>query len=611
MRTLLFLIVALCLAVPAMAVINVTGPYTMDTADTYVLQNDFTAAGTAFWIDANDVIIDFNGYTVTYADTNAAIGIKMLSYKNRIEIHGGTLIEGAAIAANDSTNTGYPAIRLNQPSVNDGANIHDMTIKWHAPQSHGISILYGTNHRVHHNTLVDEGTVITNRMAIIAAIKMANTVGAVVDSNHITCRLAGIDIGNGGEVYADTIIIESVDTNSYGIVGYEVNDIEVYDNIITGTGRMPVGIGFLSGCRNIKIHDNDITVESTVTSVEYGGQGEFISHSSAFRVTWDPNDIEFYDNDCECNGLADAVSDSVDANSWCLWLGGGIEQDTTGCWEDWPTSCNKDRTVGNLIWVHDNDIVADGNGAYSVGVAIMALGVDTLGVGVPSVVIENNDIASDNAPIALGHDYGPSDGWPLFIGNKIIKRPGGSDFYSIKEGPYDDPPSTGRFYNNLWQGQTDFEDMKFYWNGNGLSGQAPARCDWAAGVKPFVDIRKASKVTIVCRNPSEVPIAGLCISIVNADGQTVSSGMTDANGSVDLYADVFAYTNCDDYPAGRITEDFLEAGAHKVTFNDHVIHVTNCTATYGTYSFTATSTDKGFGITVNKTTGEIENVEEL
>ena len=571
MRLVLIIMFSLFLTSVSSAV-NVTEPDTLDQAGTtYVLQNDIVARGTAFWIGASNVTFDLNGYTITYADTVPGHGIKMSAWgKSGIRITGGTIREGDAIAANDSTNTGYSPISFGSPST-VATQIDSCTLVWHAPQANGILLQWNKDHIIFENTITDSGTVITNRHQQTGAIHLARTTGGCqVYDNDITGRQLGIVLGDSTIAHDNTITILSRATNSFGIGAYNVSHGSIYNNTIDGTGVHPLGIGIVSQSGDWKIYNNTITVKTTLFNPEYGS-----THSAAFRSTWGADNVEFYDNTCTCNGEEDLLGSGIDSETWCIWVG--------------LTSSDSSMSI------HDNEILAEGNGAEAAGLCVIN-GADNF-----NLVFEDNIVTSDWGNVYLSNDYGWSAGFPLFLNNTFKKKSGGAWQATIMEFGFDDYPATGRFYGNTFQGQTDFEDMSFWWSGNGANGAAKAACDWPDSTLGIVDVRKATKITVLVQNNADPPspLPGFLLEAYENTGRLSFTATTGSDGKAYLYLDEYAITNCDNYAAADITEDYLETDAHKVIFNDWQMDVGNGFTVWGSWDITVLSVDLTYVVTMH------------
>jgi hypothetical protein len=133
----------------------------LTTADGfYMLQNDVSAPGTCFSIQADGIILDLNGHTITYntADQQyaryAIVGINCWdpdlsngrangnpcagSFAN-LTVFGGTITEGTGAAADYAH-----SIRLGQ-NMSFGPTIYDVTFNFHSNSAQGIFVSLASN----------------------------------------------------------------------------------------------------------------------------------------------------------------------------------------------------------------------------------------------------------------------------------------------------------------------------------------------------------------------------------------------------------------------------------------------------------------------------------
>jgi uncharacterized repeat protein (TIGR01451 family) len=126
-------------AKPAWSVTYLSGSATLDRGgETYVVNQNFSASGTALTITAANVVLDLGGHTVTYGTGGAAdcygVNIKGIN----AEIKNGTLTQAAG---NDAIHC--HAICSSWVSNVAGPIIHDLTINTHSAGSRGVYLVGG------------------------------------------------------------------------------------------------------------------------------------------------------------------------------------------------------------------------------------------------------------------------------------------------------------------------------------------------------------------------------------------------------------------------------------------------------------------------------------
>ena len=532
----------------------------------YILQNDIVADGTAFSIGASNLSFDLNGHTITYGNAGGTgVGIRMSQWnKDDIEVFNGSIIQSVNVSETDEALQWQSPIWLNNPSIRSNGHFHHLYLEYRSAHTDGIYMNYGENNTVNDCVINDVGTVIVNRHSYRGAIAVAANNHPVNSPTGVTniynntiqrCRQGGILVGWNTNVYNNNITMESVATNAMGIACYERGDLNIYENTIRGTGMHCIGIGVISGGYNIEAWENDIEVQTTEYNPEYGS-----THSAAWRTTWDGyTNVKVHNNRFVGYAEAGLLPGGLDSQTWVVWCGMPV--------------------TGSEMHFYDNTIIADnkGTGAEAGAVCIISWnGVDT------DLRFENNIIESNYTCVYLGTDYGGSNGFPLFKNNTFRKMSGAQEFYTIQEDiNWPVTPSTARFVDNNFQGDTGFEDMRFAWNAAGYQDHSPPWCGQPQGALAMVDIRKAWEYQLRLVNIDTDLMPGMTVEIRNSGDELVFSGKTGMNGMISLNLDEYALINCDIYPdPAYVTRDFLAPGAHKIDYNPYQVVVTNGTAVY-------------------------------
>ncbi|MCB4756109.1 MAG: hypothetical protein LHV69_03600 [Elusimicrobia bacterium] len=264
-------------------------PYLLNQPDTtYIVTQDIVAQTRAFSIQADGVTLDLNGHTVTYDngtplvqnvgwdryvyydDSTFGVYVGLWNRPTGVKIYNGTIKQGA--------NNGAGTIQYGfNPIYNctGEVEIAGITADYSGDSVGGIITHWGTSY-VHHNVVVDRGSVIDNRHQAIRAI-----VGSGPNPIHhnLVKRCRQIAIVYEGPYDSNELYIDSYATNAFGIVPYP--GFEVSNNKIFGTGYHVNAIGWNT---QINIHDNYIHLQGEVPnnrSDEYGA----MSSVNGIRLT--------------------------------------------------------------------------------------------------------------------------------------------------------------------------------------------------------------------------------------------------------------------------------------------------------------------------------------
>jgi hypothetical protein len=379
--------------------VDVAAGGTLDQSNTeYVLTRAISTPGTAFTIRASNITLNLNGHTVTYGTAAAAGGNSYGVHMDAWNVSG-IIVANGAIEQGAGPCQGSYGEGCNPIWTNGGmAEIGGLRLTYRSGDTSGIWAPYAPA-RIHHNTLIDQGSVVTDRHIGIPAIATLHADGVEVDHNLIQgARHRGIDLASNGVAAYNTIFINSYATNSFGVFLYDIQDFEVHHNKIYGTGVHPIGFGPISdgGARG-NIYSNYVEVENTRGGSEEGNTG-----AAGLRITWGGDDIV-----ASCNyfvlkaGNAHPELAGYDnGRSWgrAVWLG-GIDP-------------------GNTATVRDNYIEAlSGDGvSYSAAIAVVSPGHNA------GVLVTQNTVVANHSMVVLGDIYGDSGEYPRFVANTFIRR---------------------------------------------------------------------------------------------------------------------------------------------------------------------------------------------
>lgn len=252
---------------------------------TYVLQKDVSSPGTCFSIEEDNITLDLNGHTVTYATTDQTkptFGVLAADcwYKDiagnpcdgghkHAVVMNGKIVQGSTAAPMSH------ALRFGQANHLTGITLHDLDITVSAPDSIGIYSEYlpgGSN--VYRNTIHNHVTVITNRHQFRGtSIKLdeereAKLPDLIHDNFIIGGPHTGIRSDNsaGTKIYGNDISQDANYTNGFCIDAAGTR-MEIF-----GNKCHPVhGRGIHANATGVKIYDNVIETIDSDKNQEYQG----------------------------------------------------------------------------------------------------------------------------------------------------------------------------------------------------------------------------------------------------------------------------------------------------------------------------------------------------
>ncbi len=436
-----------------------TSAYAASSANTrYRLQGDVTANGTGIIVSADYVIVDLNGYTLTYNETTAGAGVTLGAWNlNNVAIINGSIVQGAAQSAGDVYSRSVNPITTYNSA--DGANyscsnafMANLSLTYGGKDTGGI---YwngsGTYEQITTEDTYEFGTL-ANRHQGVDAIHVDNGNAKIIRNNTITnARQRGINSNSSAEIYGNYVDIRSIATNSVGISGYAAQNLNVYSNTVYGRGEHPIGISFGGGADNIDIFDNDIDVQITALGEEYGSSylanpsqtygGNF---AAGYRTTWGSDNVNFYNNEITVTTNSNYTGTYSPTGDVAYIDGGG-----KGLFVGLSTG-ETSIFANNTITMAD----ADGTGRQY-GIACSYNFSERLW-------IYGNTVTADVNNLALGDQYGGCEGYPLFEDNTFIKSGAWSSYLTVKNGYGGYFDSTGRMVDNVYSSGASITSRNFY-----------------------------------------------------------------------------------------------------------------------------------------------------
>lgn len=269
------------------------------TTGSYYLANDVSSAGTCFGIDANNIVLNLNGHTITYGTGGGTTptpaieahdswwngspnytGTSYASSSNHsnAEIYGGKIVQSPNAAPFSS------AIAYGEGTYYAPAYIHDLTATFQNQGAQFVSMLYqpcGT--RIEHNTIYDNVTNIQQpgQGALSARSAFQGQVIYLQGTENNSCAI-GDTISDNAIVGGPQGGIRTVDQNST-IDGNDISQNATYSNDwcveISADGTTAEnnnchpksGRGINIDASHVTVSGNTIDVTELKQNTEYNG----------------------------------------------------------------------------------------------------------------------------------------------------------------------------------------------------------------------------------------------------------------------------------------------------------------------------------------------------
>lgn len=520
--------------------VNVPGghyatPYIANQANTqYILQGDINAEGSAIAISANYVIIDLNGYTITYNISLKGEGVAATGGYNHIAIRNGSIIQSLINAgkivsvAIGNGGSGYATgdvLTLDGPKIDAQVTVNsvdevgmitgielttpgsgfEVTANYRDPngfqgpvtggsgsgavinvtETISEGLLYGNGRNpistctatypncrnsdyVHIanlylkyggrdvggirwpgvNGIIEQVTTedlyefgtLKHRDYGVAGI-FSGTYSIIRNNTIINTRHKGIHTESGANIYGNNISLRSIATNSFGILGYNTQDVVTYSNTIIGRGEMPIGIGYVSeGTNNIEVYNNYVDVKTTALGEEYASayyqnpEATYTSNNAAgFRTTWGGNNLSVHDNEFHVTSETNFIGTfsptgavaRINGQGHGIWAG-ILESETAVFYNNKITAMtdSSDGAINGIACLHNFS-----DGLFFIG----------------------NTVTSNLTNIAFDQYGTGCQGFPLFKGNTLIREGSFARYDTIADRFTGYWNNTGRFVDNIYQ----------------------------------------------------------------------------------------------------------------------------------------------------------------
>ena len=279
-------------------------PYTLTQSDTkYLLTEDITAPTVAINIKAHNIELDLGGHTIIYDDDQpkvtgswwndyayneeASFGVRagLWNYTN-VSIFNGTIRQGRN-GGTGYIGIGFNPLFLNHMGAGSQNEVAGITVDYYGDSVSGMITGDG---EVHHNVILDRGTVVDNRHQGIKAISGDGSAGNTVSYNSLR-RFRHQGIMTSGIKHHNELYSDSYDSNSF-MIGMGSNGGQVSDNKLFGTGYNPIGISWGS---NSIARGNFIYLHGTAPD-QRSSEYDRLSGIAGIRLTVYGDANEQYDN---------------------------------------------------------------------------------------------------------------------------------------------------------------------------------------------------------------------------------------------------------------------------------------------------------------------------
>ena len=255
-------------------------PYHLTQGDAlYILTCDLSVPTLAINIKAHNVTIDLDGHTLVYDNQTpkimgsgwddyayneeATFGIRagLWNFTNT-KIFNGTIKQGSN-GGSGHIGAGFNPIFLNHMGIDSYNEIAGITVDYYG---NSVAGMVAGNGNVHHNVMIDRGSVIDNRHIGIKALTMGSANANQAAWNSIR-RFRHQGLYSGGHIHHNELYSDSFDTNSFMIGPDQGATVE--HNKLFGMGYNPLGVGWAN---NLAVKNNFIYLRGfapTLRSTEY------------------------------------------------------------------------------------------------------------------------------------------------------------------------------------------------------------------------------------------------------------------------------------------------------------------------------------------------------
>ncbi|MFH1400578.1 MAG: DNRLRE domain-containing protein, partial [Nanoarchaeota archaeon] len=490
--------------------------------ETYILQNDVSAAESCFLIHNHGIVFDLNGHTVTYGTNPTTWKTNCATYnslQNGTICMNGIISDGDPRASQDfapvsdwkswnnvvikngnivqSPNAG----RYSNPLSGWGVNwtVANMSIVMHvtdataiADESGGSGWLVADNDI---QAFVDEA--ITNRHQWVPGIRVSGE-GKVLRNSVVGVPHIGITGGHNSEIAYNYIAQFQRGANAFAVLLFGAHNVSIHDNIVNTTN----GRGFMLdwGASYNEVYNNYLETQDQCVEGNEGCTGTY-----TMRIRGPSHDNYVHDNTFIAHS-----KDGMRATGLVLTPGFaefGLD----------PFDLN------NVI--EHNVFIATSDGSNQANAAVFEAN-DDPNVH-PGNIVRDNIFMSDNIVWSFWGANGPGFN-NVLVNNTVMRGTHASSFLTLAYEGYTTGSRGNVFIDtNLIDASFDQAYYNFAW----CVAETP--CQFL--VRWSVDVRVV--------DASDLPKSGASVDIRDKDGTFISHSVTDAQGWVHVQLDEFEGIN--------------------------------------------------------------------
>jgi hypothetical protein len=252
----------------------------------YYLTNDVSAANTCFSVKASGIILDLNGYSITYGTGNTTnrrhgiLGIACSSLKadgnpcdgtfNNFTVRNGKIFQGGGGAYSHAVSFG--------PGGGDGLIVENVEFDVWGESAKAIYGTYVGGAKISFNKAYSTSTKVTNRHqldgVLIALHEGVNEAPSEIWNNELHGSPQGgiLVTSKFSKVHHNIISLNGFYTNDFCIYAWGGSQ-EVYSNYCDNTQGNDGGRGIQLNSPDIKVYDNVVRVRELPRNVEYLSNG--------------------------------------------------------------------------------------------------------------------------------------------------------------------------------------------------------------------------------------------------------------------------------------------------------------------------------------------------
>jgi uncharacterized repeat protein (TIGR01451 family) len=485
----------LATALPAAAeTISVTAPGTLDRQGaTYVLAQDVSAPGTAFYIVGRGITFDLNGHTITYNAQPSATPVYGICVGTPTQwlnmddtglvIKNGSITQGAG--ASGFSDALY--FRYTNPRNTELTGLH-LTVQ--GDSAHVIAISGGKGFSIHDNVFTSNVATIQTRYHYDGyLIDMGSVTGAVISSNTMTGGHGGVVLVTCSdvEISANDISHRCLAGNGYGVLLWNPTGVRIFGNSIHSED----GLGILidNNWQNVEVYNNTIDVKMRPKDE---GQTVWGMKCRSWVTSTTAHGLDVHDNVIR-----------VTTGDAYLPYAAGI-----GIYSARPAIDAR---------FHNNDITAITTSPAKAAEGIRVAGDEASDTG---TLVYDNTITSNNVNIGFSSEDGHGANGIIFTSNTLVKGDNPLNYHTIRMG----------YWRCASEGQT-FIDTR---TGSGASvhdvllegSDPPGVYDYSMLVKWYLDV--------AVTDAAGAPVAGATVTAVDQAGNTEVAALTDSLGQARL-----------------------------------------------------------------------------